>query len=108
MAYNKSSIWHKRNINMTIKEFIQEFKALGYNDDTDLVIGAYDTNGDWYSFDFEIEDEDRQLNSSDNNIAITLEPSEDYINSRLHSRYDVDILMDRIVSSIYYILNNDA
>ena len=39
---------------MTIKEFIQEFKALGYNDDTDLVIGAYDTNGDWYSFDFEI------------------------------------------------------
>ena len=74
---------------------------------TDLVIGAYDENGDWYSFNFEIEDEDRQLNSEDNSIAITLEPCEDYINSRLHSRYDIDVLMDRITNSIYYILNTD-
>jgi len=92
---------------MTIKEFIQEFKALGYNDDTDLVIGAYDINGDWYSFNFEIEDEDRQLNPSDNSIAITLEPSEDYINSRLRSRYDVDDVSRRIYEDVRWILMHD-
>lgn len=92
---------------MTIKEFIQEFKALEYNDDTDLVIGAYDINGDWYSFDFEIEDEDRQLNPSDNSIAIVLEPSEDYINSRLRSRYDVDNVSRRIYEDVRWILMHD-
>ncbi len=92
---------------MTIKEFIQEFKVLGYNDDTDLVIGAYDTNGDWYSFNFEIEDEDRRLNPSDNSIAIVLEPSEDYINSRLRSRYDVDNVSRRIYEDVRWILMHD-
>ena len=92
---------------MTIKEFIQEFKVLGYNDDTDLVIGTYDTNGDWYSFNFEIEDEDRQLNPSDNSIAIVLEPSEDYINSRLRSRYDVDNVSRRIYEDVRWILMHD-
>ena len=92
---------------MTIKEFIQEFKVLGYNDDTDLVIGTYDINGDWYSFNFEIEDEDRRLNPSDNSIAIVLEPSEDYINSRLRSRYDVDNVSRRIYEDVRWILMHD-
>jgi hypothetical protein len=81
--------------------------VLGYNDNTDLVIVTYDINGDWYSFNFEIEDEDRQLNPSDNSIAIVLEPSEDYINSRLRSRYDVDNVSRRIYEDVRWILMHD-
>ena len=92
---------------MKVKEFIELFDKLGYDANTDLMCGAYDLNGDWYEFNFEVEDDDRRLNPDDNGIAITLEPSEDYIDSRLLSRYDVDVVMKRIYDDVYYILTHD-
>lgn len=47
---------------MKIKDFINLFENLGYDKNTDLWFGAYDVNGEWYNFEFEVEDEDRQLN----------------------------------------------
>lgn len=92
---------------MKVKEFIELFDRLGYDENTDLMCGAYDLNGDWYEFNFEVEDDDRKLNPNDNGIAVTLEPSEDYIDSRLRSRYDVDVVMKRIYDDVYYILTHD-
>lgn len=92
---------------MKVKEFIELFDKLGYDDETDILCGAYALNGDWYNFNFEVEDNDRMLNPDDNSIAITLEPSEDYVNSRLRDRYDIDTLMRRIYDDVYYILTHD-
>lgn len=92
---------------MTVKEFINEFKKLGYDDDTTLTIGAFDYAGDWYSFEFEIEDTDRKLNPDINDIAVTLKPPEDYINKRINERFDVDNLMTRIYDGMYYLLTHD-
>jgi hypothetical protein len=92
---------------MTVKEFINKFRQLGYDEDTTLTIGAFDYAGDWHNFEFEIEDEDRKLNSDINDIAITLEPSEDYINKRINERFDINSLMDKIYDNIYYLLTHD-
>ena len=93
---------------MKIKEFIQLFESLGYDENTDLIIGAFDLNGDWYSFDFEVEDEDRKLNpETDNSIAITLDPSEDYITARCGNRFNPERIADKIYDSVYWILTHD-
>jgi len=93
---------------MRVADLIQKFKDLGFDDDTDIDIGGYDKNGDWYDFDFEIADEDRQFNPHINCLEIVLEPPDEYINSRFDSRFDMDRIAERITSSVYQILNSDA
>ena len=46
---------------MKVKEFIELFEKLGYDENTDLMCGTYDLNGDWYEFNFEVEDDDRKF-----------------------------------------------
>ena len=92
---------------MKVKDFINLFKKLGYDDDTELLIGTFDLNGDWYNFEFEVDDDDRQLDSSYNNLAIVLEPSEDYIDSRFEGRFDIDDVSRRIYEDVRWILTHD-
>lgn len=91
---------------MKISEFINQFKQLGYDKDTDLIFGAYDANGDWYNFEFEVEDEDRQLNPDDNAIAVTIDVSEEYLKHELDKRLMLEILTDEICGAVYKTIDN--
>lgn len=86
---------------MKISEFINQFKQLGYDKDTDLVFGAYDVNGEWYNFNFEVEDNDRQINPHDNAIAITIDVSEEYLKHELDEELMLENLSDEICNAVY-------
>lgn len=91
---------------MKISEFINQFKQLGYDKDTDLIFGAYDANGDWYNFEFEVEDEGRQLNPDDNAIAVTIDASEEYLKHELDERLMLEILADEICGAVCKTIDN--
>ena len=63
--------------------------------------------GTWLTTEFEVDDDDRQLDSSYNNLAIVLEPSEDYIDSRFEDRFDIDDISRRIYEDVRWILTHD-
>ena len=86
---------------MKITEFINQFKQLGYDKDTDLIFGAYDANGEWYNFEFEVEDEDRQLNPNDNAIAVTIDVSQEYLKHELNEELMLERLSDEICDAVY-------
>lgn len=85
---------------MKITEFINQFKQLGYDKDTDLIFGAYDAYGEWHNFEFEVEDEDRQLNPHDNTIAITIDVSESYLKNELEKELMLENLSDEICVAV--------
>ena len=91
---------------MKISEFINKFKQLGYDKDTDLIFGAYDANGEWYNFEFEVEDEDRQLNPHDNAIAITIDVSEKYVKHELDEELMLENLTDEICNAVCKTIDN--
>ena len=85
---------------MKITEFINEFKQLGYDKETDLLFGAYDANGEWYNFKFEVEDEDRQFNPDDNSIAVTIDVSQEYLKQELGEELTLEKLSDEICDAV--------
>ena len=89
---------------MRIKEFIKLFDRLGYDDETELDLGAYDSNGDWHSFEFEVEDMDRQIDPSINAIGLTIEVSKSYMDAQMNDLYDRDKLIENIVSAVDHVL----
>ena len=86
---------------MKITEFINKFKQLGYDKETDLLFGAYDANGEWYNFEFEVEDEDRQLNPDDNSIAVTIDVSQEYLKHEINEELMLEKLSDEICDAVY-------
>lgn len=76
---------------MKVKDFIRLFDNLGYDDDTELNIGAFDSNGDWYEFEFEVEDIDRKTNPDINTIGLTLEVSKPYMDVEMNYKYGEQI-----------------
>lgn len=91
---------------MKIKDFIKLFDSLGYDDNTELNIGAFDSNGDWFEFEFEVEDDDRKTNPDINTIGLTLEVSKSYMDSEMNNLYDRDIIIRDIVSAVDNVLRN--
>lgn len=85
---------------MKISEFISKFEQLGYDEETDLVLGAYDVAGDWYNFEFEVEDEDRKIDPGDNTIAITINVSNKYLKQELNKELMFDSLKDEIYEAV--------
>lgn len=83
---------------MKVKDFIRLFDNLGYDDDTELNIGAFDSNGDWYEFEFEVEDIDRKTNPDINTIGLTL------MDVEMNKFYDRDAIIESIVSAVDNIL----
>ena len=91
---------------MKISEFINQFKQLGYDKDTDLIFGAYDADGDWYNFEFEVEDEDRQLNPSNNTIAVTIDVSKEYVEHEINEELMLEKLSDEICDAVCKTIDN--
>lgn len=91
---------------MKIKDFIRLFDNLGYDDDTELDIGAFDSNGDWFEFEFEVEDNDRKTNPDINTIGLTLEVSKSYMDSEMNNLYDRDFIIENIVSAVDDVLRD--
>jgi hypothetical protein len=91
---------------MKVSEFINKFEQLGYDKDTDLIFGAYDANGEWYNFEFEVEDEDRQLNPHDNAIAVTIDVPEQYLKHELDEELMLENLTDEICAAVCKTIDN--
>ena len=91
---------------MKIKDFIRLFDNLGYDDDTELDIGAFDFKGDWFEFAFEVEDVDRKTNPDINTIGLTLEVSKSYMDSEMNYLYDRDAIIENIVSAVDNVLRD--
>lgn len=89
---------------MKIKDFIKLFDNLGYDDNTELDIGAFDSNGDWFEFEFKVEDTDRKTNPDINTIGLTLEVSKPYMDSEMNNLYDRDTIIENIVSAVDNVL----
>ena len=91
---------------MKIKDFIRLFDNLGYDDDTELDIGAFDYNGDWCAFEFEVEDTDRKINPDINAIGVTLEVPKSYMDSEMNNLYNRDAIIENIVSAVDNVLRD--
>lgn len=91
---------------MKIKDFIRLFDNLGFDDDTELDIGAFDSNGDWCEFEFEVEDVDRKTNPDINAISLTLEVSKPYMDVEMNNLYNRNDIIENIVSAVDKVLRD--